>query len=70
MRSVADDVRREQREKIRAMTPAERMALVVSMADEGLTLFATAQHIDREEAVFRIRASRQHGRRTSGCMQE
>jgi hypothetical protein len=70
MRSVADDLRREQREKILAMTPAERIALVESMAEEGIALYAAGQHITRDEAVRRIRASRQQGRRFSRCMQQ
>ncbi len=70
MRSVADDLRREQRERIRAMTPAERIALVESMTEDGLALFAAGQHVSRIEAISRIRASRQLGRRRSGCMQE
>jgi hypothetical protein len=70
MRSVADDLRREQREKILAMTPAERIALVESMVEDGIAFFAAAQHITREEAVRRIRASKQRGRRYSRCMQQ
>ena len=70
MRSVADDLRREQRAKILAMTPAERIAMVQSAAEEGIALFAAGQHLTREEAVRRIRASRQRGRRFSRCMQQ
>jgi hypothetical protein len=70
MRSVADDLRREQREKILAMTPTQRMALVESMVEDGIHLYAAGQHLTREEAVRRIRASRQRGRRFSRCMQQ
>jgi hypothetical protein len=70
MRSVADDLRREEREKILAMTPAERIALVESMVEDGIALYAAGQHLTREEAVRRIRASRQRGRRFSRCMQQ
>jgi len=69
MRSVADDLRREQREKILAMTPAQRIALVESMVEDGIALYAAGQHLPREEAIRRIRASRQRGRRFSRCMQ-
>jgi hypothetical protein len=69
MRSVADDLRREQREKILAMTPAERVALVESMVEDGIALYAAGQHLTREEAVRQIRASKQRGRRFSRCMQ-
>jgi predicted transcriptional regulator len=68
MRSVADDLRREQREKILAMTPAQRIALVESMLEEGLALYAAGQQVTREEAIRQIRASRQRGRRFSRCM--
>ncbi len=70
MRSVADDLRREQREKILAMTPAERIAMVQSAAEDGIALFAAGQRLTREEAIRQIRASRQRGRRFSRCMQE
>ena len=69
MRSVADDLKREQREKILAMTPAERLALVDSMTEEGIALFAAGQGVTREEAIRQIRASKQRGRRFSRCMQ-
>jgi predicted transcriptional regulator len=70
MRSVADDLRREQREKILAMTPAQRIAMVQSSMEEGIALFAAGQHLTREEAIRQIRVSRQRGRRFSRCMQE
>ena len=70
MRSVADDLRREQRAKILAMTPAERITMVQSAAEDGITLFAAGQRLTREEAVRRIRASKQRGRRFSRCMQK
>ncbi|HEY2092819.1 MAG TPA: hypothetical protein VGJ81_13095 [Thermoanaerobaculia bacterium] len=69
MRSVADDLKREQRGKILAMTPAERVALAESMVEEGIALRGRPAHT-RDEAVRRIRASRQQGRRFSRCMQQ
>lgn len=70
MRSVADDLRREQREKILAMTPAQRIAMVEAAVEDGIALFAAGQHLTREEAVRRIRSSKQRGRRLSRCMQQ
>jgi len=69
MRSVADDLKREQREKILAMTPAQRIAMVEASVEDGIALYAAGQHLTREEAVRRIRASKQRGRRLSRCMQ-
>jgi len=69
MRSVADDLKREQREKILAMTPAQRIAMVEASVEDGIALYAAGQHLTREEAVRRIRASKQRGRRFSRCMQ-
>lgn len=70
MRSVADKLRREQREAMRAMTPAERIAIIERIAERDLESFMAGQRVTRAEAIRRIRRSRQSGRRKSRCMDE
>lgn len=68
MRSaVAHAVSREQRERLAAMTPAERVALALRMGKEGLASFMATQGVDRQTAVARIRKTRRLGRRYSAC---
>jgi hypothetical protein len=70
MRSVADDARREQRERMQAMTPVERMALIDDIAARDLEFFMAGQKVSRTEALRRIRETRRRGRRRSRCMDE
>jgi hypothetical protein len=71
MRSqVAEEVRREQREEVMRMTPQERLALAARLRERGLAAFMAAHRLTREEAIARIRAQRQAGRRASRCMSE
>ena len=70
MPSVADDLRREQRERIARMTPTERFLLAERLGREGLHAFMSANGLDREAALRAIRRSRRVGRRPSACADE
>lgn len=70
MRSVADELRREQREYIRSLTPMQRIALLEDICERDLAFFMAGQKVSREEAIRRIRATRRAGRRRSHCMEE
>lgn len=70
MRSVADDLRHEQRERFAQMTPAERLALSERLGEEGLAEFMSANRLDRAEALQAIRRSRRVGRKPSRCFDE
>ena len=65
MTSVNDGLRREQRERIEKMTPAERLALAEKLGEEGLAAFMAANGLDRQSALKAIRRSRRVGRRPS-----
>ena len=65
MRSVADDLREEQRREMLALSVDERIALALELGEEGIALLMSAQGIDREEAIRRIRRTRHIGRRPS-----
>jgi hypothetical protein len=51
MRSVADDLRREDREAVMKLTPEERIALALKLGERDLELFCRAQGLDRETAI-------------------
>jgi hypothetical protein len=63
MRTMADEIRREQRGKVRAMT-AERAAPVRSAVDDGIALLAAGQHVTRAGIARRtpadLRGARRH----------
>ena len=64
--AVAQAVSQEQREQLAAMTPAERVALVVvRLSEEGLASYMATHGLDRQTAITRIRATRRVGRRPS-----
>ena len=63
--AVAHAVSEEQRKQLAAMTPAERVALVVRLSEEGLASYMATHGLDRQTAITRIRATRRVGRRPS-----
>lgn len=70
MRSrLAEELRREQRERFAKMTPAERVALTVRLGEEGLAELMSAQRLDRASAIEAIKQSRRRGRRRSRCLE-
>jgi len=71
MRSrLAEQLKKEQRERFAGMTPAERVALTERLGEEGLAEYMSANGIDRAAAIKAIRRSRRLGRRPSGCLDE
>lgn len=71
MRSrVAEELRQEQIEQLRRMTPAERVALALQLRDQGLRIYMAGQNVDRASAHRAIRRLDQLGRRYSRCMDE
>jgi hypothetical protein len=64
MRSVADDLREESRAEVRAMTPAERVALALELGERDLELYCQANGLTREEAMRLLDRRRQLGRST------
>ena len=68
MRSrIASEVERQRRERLAAMTPAERVALAMRLGEAGLASYMTAHGVDRRTAASRIKATRRLGRRPSAC---
>lgn len=63
--AVAHAVSQAQRERLAAMTPAERVALAVRLGEEGIASYMATHGLDRQTAIARIRATRRVGRRPS-----
>ncbi len=62
MRSVADDLRREDARALAALSAAERVALALRLGDDDLETFRAANGLDREGALRALRRARQSGR--------
>jgi len=68
MRSkVAEETRRADRERILAMTPAERFELALKLRERGIEIYMDANNVDRETALQRLYRIRHLGRRPSRC---
>jgi len=70
MRSVADDLREEDRKAFLALSYEERLKLVLRLGEEGIERFRQAHGLDRETAVRIMQRQKQAGRTPSKCMSE
>jgi hypothetical protein len=70
MRSVADELRRRDREAFANLPVEERIRRVFEMGEIGLEAFRQAQGVDRRTAIRLLQRRRQAGRRPSRCMDE
>jgi hypothetical protein len=52
-------------QRIARLTPAERIAIVVRLAEEGIASYMATHRVDRSIAVKRIKATHRLGRRAS-----
>jgi endonuclease V-like protein UPF0215 family len=67
MKSVADDLRREQLAIAAAQSPAERVAVALQLGDADARMVAGAHGVDPSHARRLIARQRQHGRTPSPC---
>jgi hypothetical protein len=67
---VAEELRQEQMREVLAMTPDERVELIVALRDRGLEAVMAARGIDRDTAIDEIKRSRRIGRRYSRSMDD
>jgi len=67
---VAEELREEQMREVLAMTPDERVALMLDLRDRGLSAIMAARNIDRDTAIEEIKRSRRLGRRYSRSMDD
>jgi hypothetical protein len=70
MRSVAEDLRKMDREAVLKLSPEERIELALRLGEEHLELFCCAQGVDRATGYRLLKLRGQVGRRYSRCMIE
>lgn len=70
MESVADELRKRDREAIRQLSSAERIELAFKLGEEDLALFCQHQGVDRETGIRLLQRRRQAGRRPSKCISD
>jgi len=72
MRSVADDLRAEDRNAVLALSPDERVRLALALGERDLQAFRLAHDppLARDAAIRRLERQRQAGRRPSRCIDE
>lgn len=63
----AEAADRRRMDRLAAMTPDERIGVVVRLREEGLASYMETHGVDRRTAVARIEATRRLGRRQSAC---
>lgn len=70
MRSVADELRAEDRQALHTLGAAERVALALALGERDLEIFRAARHppLSPAEARRLLDRQRQRGRRRSGCL--
>jgi hypothetical protein len=67
---VAQRLREESRERLRRMTPAERLAEALALGDDSISAYAAAHGLARPEAQRRLERAGQAGRLPSRVMRE
>jgi hypothetical protein len=65
MRSVADDLRRDARRSLAALTIEERIALALRLGDDDVTLFCAVHRVEESLGRVRLAQARRSGRRPS-----
>lgn len=64
-RSVADELREEQQREILAMTPSERVELVMRLGERDVEFYMATNKVDRAAALAAFRRAGSAGRRPS-----
>jgi hypothetical protein len=68
MRSVADDLKKGDRETAARLSAEQRVALALALGDADLDALQHARGIDRAAAIRVFERQRQAGRTPSACM--
>jgi hypothetical protein len=69
MASVADVLRNELADRVRAMSPEERLDLALRLGEDDLAAYAASRKIEHSEARRVLRRARRAGRQPSGVME-
>jgi len=70
MSTVGETLQEDSRERLRRMTPAERLAEALRLGQAAIAAYAAAHGLDHAEARRRLERAAQAGRRPSGVMHE
>ena len=68
MSRVSERLLQEDRDRLRGMSPAERVAEALALGDAAIEAYAAARGLDREEARRRLERAAQAGRLLSRVM--
>lgn len=68
--SVADELKKREREAIAALSSEERVALSLSLGERELERLCRAQGLERREAIRLLQRRRQAGRTPSKCIED
>jgi hypothetical protein len=68
MGTVAERLNEESQERLRRMTPVERLTEALELGEHAIDQYAAAHGVDRHEARRRLESSGQKGRRLSRVM--
>lgn len=68
MSAVAERIRDQQLQRLRAMTAEERLAEALALGQRAIEAYASAHGLAREEARRRLERAAQKGRRFSRVM--
>lgn len=67
MKSVADDLRRDQLARLATLSMTERIALSVRLGEEAARMYAHQHGLSLTDAKRELQRQRQVGRRPSAC---
>jgi hypothetical protein len=67
--AVAEQLRREDRARAGALSPAERVARALALGRDALALYCAASGLSPEEARRNLERRAQARRRASGCLE-
>jgi len=68
MRSIADELRIEDRERVTALSVPDRIRLALALGDLAVECFSAYNDVPRAVARHRLRALSQRDRRRSSCL--
>ena len=70
MESVADELRKRDREAILKLSFEERLELAFKLGEEDLALFCQHQEVDRRTGIRLLQWRRQAGRQPCKCISD
>ncbi len=69
MSTVAEKLRKRDREHVEGLSVDDRLALAFSLGENDLEIFRASSGLSRSEAIEHLRRQRQRGRNPCRCVQ-